>query len=180
MILVTERMMKKLQEESDTKKIKKIYDMAKAKQENFLNDVAKGADHKKFKALGKDTNIYKYRINLNERVLYTYGKEIDDIVDDYKNAIVLIDLCKHDEQERVAKNINVNNMAYKEYAVDLLEEDEEEIEDIYEDNISDEKYKFYIEDEISIVLDDEDYLKLINKEDVKLIESINKKHINII
>ncbi|MBZ4663751.1 MAG: hypothetical protein JG776_1466 [Caloramator sp.] len=175
MILVTERMMKKLQEESDTKKIKKIYDIAKAKQENFLNDVAKGAHHKKFKSLGKTTNIYKYRINLNERVLYTYGKEIDDIVDDYKNAIVLIDLCKHDEQERVAKNIKVNNIAYKEYAGDLLKENEENIDDIYEDNISDEKYKFYIEDEISIVLDDEDYLKLINKEDVKLIESINKK-----
>lgn len=168
MILITERMMKKLQEDYDIKKIKKIFDTAKAKQQNFLNDLAKGAYHIKFKSINKSTNIFKYRINLNERVLYTYGKEIDDIVDDYKNAIVLIDLCKHDEQERVAKNINIKNMAYKEYAGDLLEDNlEEEIDNIAIDEISDEKYKFFIEDEIAVVLEDEDYFKLLDKGDIR-------------
>lgn len=85
------------------------------------------------------TDIYKFRVNSGDRVLFKIDKEFND-----KKNIVFLEFCNHDEQIRRAKNY-----VYKEY---------EEI------NLYDIDTDTYIEDEYDEVLND----YVINELNIKL------------
>lgn len=60
-------------------------------------------------------NIFKYRLNAGDRILYTYGKYLPYIRDDDKDSMVLLGYAKHDDQSFFAQNKDfAKNHFYKE------------------------------------------------------------------
>lgn len=96
----------------------------------FCKDLEK---YKSFKQLPRGyyvrnvegTDIYKFRINDGDRILYYY--------DNLSSEIIILEYCKHDDQIRRAKKLNnslnkIESYKYKE---------EDSIEDIIDNNIDD-------------------------------------------
>lgn len=127
----------------------------------------------------KGTNIYKFRINNGDRVLFSYS-DIED------NQIVLISYKSHDKQILKAKNISNNdrdhdyefNIVKEEYIENPIEENEDikiyqnaKYQDISELN------SLVLEDEyICLLIDDNDkeYLKYISEEQYECLRILNK------
>lgn len=102
-------------------------------------------------------NIYKFRVDDSNRVLFAFTSKINGIRKEFKEGgLLILDYCNHDEQIRRSKNLNVN-IDYKELEEDLF------------DNIIDIKYKDYYFNSsttISRIYNDKDLIDLI-KEDSK-------------
>ncbi|GFR36593.1 UvrD-helicase domain-containing protein [Thermobrachium celere] len=155
MILINEKMLKKIRNETNKKKINKIFEYAYEIRDNFYNEIRKGTYIRKIK--GINANIYKFRLNIGDRVLFIHGSDIDGIREEYRNSILLLDYCNHDDQEFIAKNIE--EIKIVEYKKD--EEEKELIDElIYRDYLS---YQFIIDDEINIILEDYEYAKLLEE-----------------
>lgn len=113
------------------------------------------------------TNIYKFRVNSGDRILFQY------IEDEDENRILFLDFCNHDSQIRTAKNqvlcmstvgLEINDKyEYKEDDFDK-EIDEEINNDIY-GRLETLKQNSVIEDEyicVSIDEGDMEFLSLNN------------------
>ena len=66
--------------------------------------------------------IYKFRVNIKDRILFTYGKYIG-LREEFSNSIVFLEFCNHDSQIIRARNIN---------STEYIEEKfDEQIDNIY-------------------------------------------------
>ena len=57
--------------------------------------------------MASTANIFKYRLNSGDRILYTYSDNIPYLYDEHPNALVLLQFSKHDFQARDAKNYHL-------------------------------------------------------------------------
>lgn len=146
MLLLRDKMLKKIQNEDNRQKIKKVIQFAKEIATN-RNGLRNSLYILKLKNCRQP--IYKFRLNSGERVLFMYASDVKDIREEFKNAIILLDYCKHDKQELIGKNIT------KIEVVPILDDNrneesiDKEINQIYKN------YHYYVEDEINVVISDE-------------------------
>lgn len=125
----------------------------------------------------KGTNIYKFRVNSGDRILFRY-ENIDG-----KDNIVFLNYCSHDKQIRVARTINedINIIDLKINKDEYIEDDfDKEIEEY----IKSEEYAWLdkikeniIEDEYISLSIDEDNLKDMNYlslEQYDCLKNVNK------
>lgn len=132
-----------------TKTINSIYkemDNLRAIEKNGHNTIIeylKKQNGKKLKGVKRYNNIFKYRLNSGDRILYTYANNIKKIRDDeHKNDLVILKYAKHDEQGDIklsdlAKlNTTLSVEKYLEYNIDKKDiidmeiQGEEELDDI--------------------------------------------------
>lgn len=110
---------------------------------NSMREYLKKQNGKKLKGVKRYNNIFKYRLNSGDRILYTYADNISKIRDDeHKNDLVILKYAKHDDQgdiklsdlEKLNKTLSVE--AYLEYnieqkdIIDMGIEGEEELDEI--------------------------------------------------
>ncbi|MDB8803596.1 UvrD-helicase domain-containing protein [Romboutsia sp. 1001216sp1] len=108
-----------------------------------------------WKIKGND-NIYKFRIDSSNRVLFTYTSKVEGIRGEYKedNRLLILDYCNHDEQIRRAKELEID-ISY----IDLNNND---INDNIDDIINEKMYKNYCYNSASTITRVVDNDKLIS------------------
>ena len=104
-------------------------------------------------------NIYKFRIDSSNRVLFTFTSSISGIRGEFKeeNRILILDYCNHDEQIRRAKELNIN--------IDFIDLNNNEINDSIDDIIIYKMYRNYSynsESTITRVVDNDKLISLLN------------------
>lgn len=191
MILVTDDFYKNVPIEHKEQVMRKLeyfrYNIIENK--NKIKDMPKGFWIKKI----NNTDIYKFRLNNSDRVLFTFIENKIDYVDNRKDVqenILLLDYCKHDKQIERGKRINIKaskNKAnlFKIYK-DVLDEDydQEDFKNKYVQNYI--KYNhldlndyvaFVVNDRyLAVLLDSEnsDYLYYLSDEQFQCLKSIEK------
>ena len=125
----------------------------------------------------KGTEIYKFRVNSGDRILFRY-KKIDG-----KDSIVFLDYCTHDKQIRVARAIN-KDIKVRDLKIDKNEYIEDDFDKEIEEYIKSEEYawldelkKYIIEDEyISLSIDEDDLkdMNYLSLEQYNCLKNINK------
>lgn len=146
---------------------------------NCINMISKGFWIRKI----INTDIYKFRVNNGDRILFTFDKNNE-------NELVFLKYCNHDKQILKGKSINRNIESHinKSMEINLNEYEDDEIDINIERDI--EHYiKMYtssgIENLISIVLEDEyiaialeeksdEYLYYLNEEQFNCLKIIGK------
>lgn len=138
----------------------------------IINNMPKGYYIKEIKG-NKSNKIYKFRVNERDRILFTYGKELNNIRQEYLDSIIFIDYCNHDEQIIKGKKININNVKQKNIIYD------EEVWDKEIDNIYT-YYKYNPDSTISRVVTVEKMSDMIEKEDEKALYYLNNQQYDIV
>lgn len=136
-----------------------------------------------------NTNIFKFRLNNKDRILFTFVKNRTRYIDDNNRNIniLLLEYCKHDDQIRKGKNIDLNYYKKNNNEFDIYKDnycDDKEMDTIEKDNYYEKKYLdlngiegFLVEDEyIPILLNEnnEDYLYYLSSEQYKCIDMFNE------
>jgi len=162
MLLIRDQMMKKMKKEKNKKKILKILSFAKEIQQIGKEELRNSLYIRKIK--GCREPIFKFRLNTNERVLFMFGSDIEDLREEYKNAIVLIDYCNHDSQilkARRIESINANNISEEDLKIEIWTSEDEfdnEIDALYKN------YRFCVNQEMNIVISDQ-FMKYLIEDD---------------
>ena len=104
-------------------------------------------------------NIYKFKIDSSNRVLFTFTSSISGIRGEFKeeNRILILDYCNHDEQIRRAKELNIN--------IDFIDLNNNEVNDSIDDIIIYKMYRNYSynsESTITRVVDNDKLISLLN------------------
>lgn len=71
--------------------------------ENSINNYLNNQNGKKMKGA---ENIFKYKLNAGDRILYTYGKNLPYVKQEDADSIVLLGYSNHDAQGLLARNKN--------------------------------------------------------------------------
>ncbi|MDO4487259.1 MAG: AAA family ATPase [Bacillota bacterium] len=66
------------------------------------------------------SNIFKYRLDGGDRILYTYGKYLSYIREEDKDSLILLGYAKHDDQGFFAKNTDFRGNHYYEKNKEIL------------------------------------------------------------
>lgn len=139
---------------------------------NCINMISKGFWIRKI----INTDIYKFRVNNGDRILFTFDKNND-------NELVFLKYCNHDKQILKGKSINKNIELHidKSMEINLNEYEDEEIDKNIERDI--EHYiKMYtssgIENLISIVLEDEYIAIALEEKDDEYLYYLNEEQFN--
>ncbi|WP_455543782.1 UvrD-helicase domain-containing protein, partial [Intestinibacter sp.] len=128
------------------------------KKSNCINEISKGFWIRRI----VNTDIYKFRINSGDRILFTFDRKNN-------NELVFLKYCSHDKQIVKGKSINENLDLYinESEEINLSKYDEDEI-DINIEKELEQYIKTYmskgLENLISIVFEDE-YIALTLQED---------------
>lgn len=122
--------------------LKKIVQFEKdLKEYKSFNNLPRGYNVRQIEG----TDIYKFRINNGDRVLYQY--------DNISSDIVIIEYCKHDDQVRRAKssNTSLNRSGIYEYTADdyIEKEIDENIDDLVLENYINEYLEAVLEYELN-------------------------------
>ncbi|MCF8009400.1 MAG: UvrD-helicase domain-containing protein [Halanaerobiales bacterium] len=115
-------------------------------------------------------NIYKFRLNNGDRILFTYCSELDICKDRYRNSILYIAYSNHDEQ--IEKSKNISKLKPKEIQIDTNQYYDQNPVDI---NL-DKQYADYnidLDESITMVLDNKNIKKLLNSNDSKALYFLN-------
>lgn len=126
----------------------------------------------------KGTEIYKFRINNGDRILFKYRNSAN------KNEIIFISYCKHDKQVNVAKNYN-NGSLILDLEIDKEIYVEDELDEKINNSINDEicsklkiiENELIIEDEyisLSIEENNKQEMKYLSKEQYKCLINVDK------
>lgn len=115
-----------------------------------------------------NTDLYKFRVDKSNRVVFTFASKIKEIREEFKNNkyIILLDYCNHDNQITRARNLGLN--------VRLSSLDEE----IVFDEIIDENYKTYQynpEEIITRVVDNQSLVELLKEDEKNAIYYLNEE-----
>lgn len=109
--------------------------------------------------------IYKFRVNIKDRILFTYGKYIG-LREEFSNSIVFLEFCNHDSQIIRARNIN---------STEYIEEKfDEQIDNIYCD------YKYEINTSISRVVSINELIEMAEDNDERAIYYLNDEQFDLI
>ncbi|MRN24744.1 hypothetical protein EAI30_08965 [Romboutsia ilealis] len=120
------------------------------------------------RAINGTTNIqeiYKFRVNIKDRVLFTYGKYVG-LREEFFNSIVFLEFCNHDSQIIRGRNINLNGYIEQEF--------DKEIDNIYCD------YKYEINTCISRVVSTSELIDMIDDNDERATYYLNDEQFDLI
>lgn len=115
-MIVTNRFIKTLPQ-GDRKKILRkldIFEKHLLEAENKIRELPAGY----YVRCIKNTDIFKFRLNNKDRILYTYIKQRDK----ESSQIVFLQYVTHDEQERVAHNIHTDSINEVSLDIDISRE----------------------------------------------------------
>lgn len=180
-MLITEDFLKDIPTIKKDFIIKKLGSFSKAiKNSKYMFDVPSGFWIRKVKG----TNIFKFRVNNGDRILFSFIKERGE------EDIVFLRYCNHDEQIRKAYEIDQNVL--KVNTVDFEPQLEEYIEDEADENFTSIHVKSYMRHDLvdlskllTIVLEDEyigllvdenneDFIYYLSEDQYKCIEIVEK------
>ncbi|MGL5313617.1 MAG: UvrD-helicase domain-containing protein [Peptostreptococcaceae bacterium] len=136
--------------------------------ENNNNEIKNIPNSYSVRKVKGNENIFKFRVDIANRVLFTFASKVHNIRENFKedNAIVILDYCNHDNQIKRARGLNVN--------VNYVELEKEEL---FEELI-DENYKayYYNPDEvITRIVDNKTLVDLIKEDDKNAIYYLNEE-----
>lgn len=122
-------------------------------------------------------NIYKFRIDSSNRVLFTFTSSISGIRGEFKeeNRILILDYCNHDEQIRRAKELNIN--------IDFIDLNNNEVNDSIDDIIIDKMYRNYSynsESTITRVVDNDKLISLLNDDSKETVYYLSDEQNSVI
>lgn len=98
-----------------------------------IRKFARGYSVRKFEGLRHNKRIFKFRVNKGDRILFTFGRDVEGLRESFCQSIIFIDYCTHDEQEYIAKNKELTPQrmqlfAQQEEAVEMLMDERIEAE----------------------------------------------------
>ena len=122
-------------------------------------------------------NIYKFKIDSSNRVLFTFTSSISGIRGEFKeeNRILILDYCNHDEQIRRAKELNIN--------IDFIDLNNNEINDSIDDIIIDKMYSNYSynsESTITRVVDNDKLISLLSDDSKETVYYLSDEQNSVI
>jgi hypothetical protein len=168
--------MKKLITENFIKNLpKERKDFILEKVDNFINELQKNNNEIKNipnsysvrKIKGND-NIFKFRVDIANRVLFTFASKVNHMRDEFKveNALIILDYCNHDNQIKRGKSLNLN--------VDYNDlNSEEKFEELIDENYK--TYYYNPEEIITRIVDNKTLLQLIKKDEKNAIYYLNEE-----
>lgn len=146
------------------KELKEFYD--EYLENNFnIRNMKHGWSIRRIMGTTNIQEIYKFRVNIRDRVLFTYGKYVG-LRDEFSNSIVFLEFCNHDRQSLRAKNINLNGYIEQNF--------DEEIDNTYYD------YKYECNSCISRVVSTYELLEMIEDNDERATYYLNDEQFNLI
>ena len=165
--MITESFIKNLPSDKREYILEKVDSFIKAliNNNNEIKNIQNSYSVRKIK--GND-NIFKFRVDISNRVLFTFASKIPNIRKKYidENAIVILDYCNHDNQITRARNLKLN---VKFNQLDKEEEFEELIDVNYK------TYYFNPEETITRIVDNNTLAELIKEDDNNAIYYLNKE-----
>ncbi len=139
-VLVCDHLLRKINDRNKEDIIKAIRNFSNHYKETGydIGKCARGYSVRKFAGLQGNKSIFKFRLNKGDRILFTFGSDVEGIGDKFICSIIFLDYCSHDKQVLSAKNKEFSNANI----LVLLEEKEEEkldreIEIAYKDYVYD-------------------------------------------
>lgn len=136
----------------------------------------------------KNTEIYKFRLNNGDRILFTYIDEENNHIAKSK-AILFLDYVNHDSQIVKGKNISLDRSKDNSKDFNIYKVKDDVNDEIEENNIFIKKYKelgyIDLENTVSLVVEDEyinylieedneDYLYYLSKNQFECVKSMGK------
>jgi DNA helicase-2/ATP-dependent DNA helicase PcrA len=100
---------------------------------NFnIRNMKNGWSIREIKGTTNIEKVYKLRVNIKDRVIFTFGKYLG-LREDFIDAIVFLEFCNHDSQITRGRNINVASKNIEDYE----EMFENHLDDTYRDYVYD-------------------------------------------
>ena len=128
----------------------------------------------------KNTDIFKFRLNNKDRILYTYNKQHEND----NSQIVFLKYVTHDEQARIANTINTDRINELTLDIDISKEDyvEEKDEKTVDEYMIQYCRNGFIDMELvpSIVVSEEKLAKLADTNDEEYLYYLSKEQYDII
>lgn len=161
------------------KSIKAEFDTIVQQETNSHQDLLgylKSQNSKKLK--GATKNTFKYRLSDGDRILYTYGRELEYLKDSYPGAMVILAYAIHDRQGREGKRHKYGNFSEEITHQDMIDwnlDSEKSIEEIYDANYT-KMHRLYVYDNDNIpeyIFEDGDVL--LSKEQANIVETYIRK-----
>lgn len=109
--------------------------------------------------------IYKFRVNIRDRILFTYGKYVG-LREEFSNSIVFLEFCNHDRQITRGRNLNLNEYIEQKF--------DEEIDNTYCD------YKYEINNCISRVVSTDELVEMIEDSNERATYYLNDEQFELI
>lgn len=137
---------------------------------NFnVRDMKNGWSIREIKGTTNIEKVYKLRINIKDRVIFTFGKYLG-LRDEFIDSIVFLEFCKHDSQITRGRNITAGAGSLEDY------------EEAFE-NFIDETYKDYVYDcskSISRIVSIEEIKEMIDGNDDRATYYLNEQQFQLI
>lgn len=138
-------------------------------QRKFI-DLPKGFWGKKLRG---SKNIFKFRLNSGDRILFTYSDQLEIHRSNFINSIILLEYCKHDDQGRIGRSIDTDNIKLSEYDLEINKN--EFVDESYDQNLDKKYYDYSIDlnSSISYLVDDKTYSNLLDNSNDKFLFYLN-------
>lgn len=166
-VIFSEKLLKSIPKEKYKNVLSEIKEFYKEYVENRFNirNMKNSWSVRQIMGTTNIQEIYKFRINIKDRILFTYGKYIG-LREEFANSIVFLEFCNHDSQIIRSKNMNLN-----EY---IEEKFDEKIDNIYCD------YKYEINTCISRVISTNELTEMIEENDERATYYLNDNQFELI
>lgn len=166
-ILITEIFMKNLPKEKKGIILEKVDSFINElqKNNNQIKNIPNSYSVRKIKGNDK---IFKFRVDISNRVLFTFASKVVNIRDSFKveNSLIILDYCNHDNQIKRAKHLKIN--------VSYFNIDKDEIfEELIDKNYK--TYSYSPNEVITRIVDNKTLLKLIKEDEKNAIYYLNEE-----
>lgn len=165
--LITDNFIKNLPKERKNSILEKV--------DNFINELQKNNNEMKnlpnsysIRKIKGNENIFKFRVDISNRILFTFASKIKHIKYEFKeeNALIILDYCNHDNQIKRGRNLNLN-LDYNDLSI------EENFEELIDENYK--TYYYNPEEVITRIVDNKKLLKLIKEDEKNAIYYLNEE-----
>lgn len=109
--------------------------------------------------------IYKFRVSIKDRILFTYGKHLG-LREKFSDSIVFLEFCNHDSQIIRGRNMNLNGYTEQKF--------DQEIDNIYCD------YKYEVDTCISRVVSVDELIDMSQDNDERATYYLNDEQFDLI
>lgn len=119
------------------------------------------------KKLMGSKNIFKFRLNSGDRILFTYAHQHNINRTKLNNLIILLEFCKHDDQVRIGRSIHTDNIKLLEYDLEINKN--EFVDEDFDISLDKKFYNYSIDlnSSISYIVDEKTYINLLNNSNDK-------------
>lgn len=109
--------------------------------------------------------IYKFRVSIKDRILFTYGKHLG-LREQFSDSIVFLEFCNHDSQIIRGRNMNLNGYIEQKF--------DQEIDSIYCD------YKYEVDTCISRIVSVDELIDMTEDNDERATYYLNDEQFDLI